>query len=169
MTPQRPRRRAVALGVLGLLGAGWIEAQAPTFTTKARLIVGAAVLIVFTCAALQRQLGGRWFDLLLCREPHQPAARQAAAHQPTRCSQTRLHDDPPTAHCPPERVTRATVATWTTMSALATAWELVALFQHPRALHPTISSLYGMAAQLPVIHAVAFAVWLGFGYWILRQ
>lgn len=169
MTSQRPRRRAVTLGVLGLLGAGWVEAQASTFTTKARLIVGAAVLIVFTCAALQRQPRGRWLDVLLGREPHQPAALQSTRHQPTRCSRTRPHDDPPPAHLPPESVTRVTLITWTAVITLTTAWELVALFHHPRALHPTLSSLYGMAAQLPGIHAVAFAVWLGFAYWILRQ
>jgi hypothetical protein len=48
-------------------------------------------------------------------------------------------------------------------------WELGAFLQHPRAEHPTISSLANLMLESHPIRAVAFAVWLVTGVDLARR
>lgn len=52
------------------------------------------------------------------------------------------------------------VASWAVLAVVAGAWQLAAYLQHPRADHPTISSLTNALLDSHVMRAVAFVVWI---------
>jgi hypothetical protein len=54
----------------------------------------------------------------------------------------------------------AGVATWAALAAAAGAWQLAAYLQHPRADHPTVSSIADAALDSHLARAVAFVVWI---------
>jgi hypothetical protein len=47
------------------------------------------------------------------------------------------------------------------LAAAAGAWQLAAYLQHPRADHPTISSLTNEVLDSHLARAAAFIVWIG--------
>ena len=60
---------------------------------------------------------------------------------------------------------RAT-APWILIAGALTAWQLAAYFQHPRADHPTLSSLADNALDARPIRALAFAAWMLIAGWL---
>jgi len=62
------------------------------------------------------------------------------------------------------RVGRAAGA-WATAAGAVIAFELVALFGHPRRTHPTISSYVGSITAHDPGKGLLFAVWLALGWW----
>jgi hypothetical protein len=52
------------------------------------------------------------------------------------------------------------MATWAALAAAAGAWQLAAYLQHPRADHPTVSSLTSEVLDSHLARAVAFVVWI---------
>jgi hypothetical protein len=64
------------------------------------------------------------------------------------------------------RLHRWCVAAWITLLALATAWELLALFSSPRDDHPTLSSMSDSVMSTHPGRALTFALWLLVG-WLL--
>jgi hypothetical protein len=60
----------------------------------------------------------------------------------------------------------AGLAVWATLLVLLVAWELIALFQSPRADHPTLSSISDDIMSAHAGRALMFAVWLAAG-WVL--
>jgi hypothetical protein len=52
------------------------------------------------------------------------------------------------------------IVPWVVLVAVAGAWELAAYLQHPRAEHPTLSSLVNAVLDSHPARAVAFVVWL---------
>jgi hypothetical protein len=49
------------------------------------------------------------------------------------------------------------------------AWELAAYLQHPRAAHPTLSSLANLVFDGHAVRAAAFALWMAAGYGMARR
>jgi hypothetical protein len=70
--------------------------------------------------------------------------------------------DPPAA---------TTGAVWPVPAALGglLGWELYNYFSLPRALHPTVSSLYDAAAGATAWKAVIFLAWLALGWALVRR
>ncbi len=64
------------------------------------------------------------------------------------------------------RVSREGFLTWTAWLAAATGWEPWALSMHPRAAHPTISSLINILIETHPGRAVALLAWLALGWWL---
>ena len=58
---------------------------------------------------------------------------------------------------------------WATLGAAIALWELQAFLQHPRAAHPTVSSLTNDLLQNHVSRAGAMLVWLAAGVWLARR
>ncbi|MGH9227883.1 MAG: hypothetical protein ACRD07_03975 [Acidimicrobiales bacterium] len=54
----------------------------------------------------------------------------------------------------------AGIATWAALAATAGAWQLAAYLQHPRADHPTLSSLANEVLDSHLARAAAFVVWI---------
>ena len=54
----------------------------------------------------------------------------------------------------------AGIAAWAVLTATAGAWQLAAYLQHPRADHPTISSLTNEVLDSHLARAAAFIVWI---------
>jgi hypothetical protein len=52
------------------------------------------------------------------------------------------------------------IAAWAALAATAVAWQLAAYLQHPRADHPTLSSLTNEVLDSHLARAVAFVVWI---------
>jgi len=67
------------------------------------------------------------------------------------------------------RVSREGFLTWTTWLAAATGWELWALSEHPRATHPTISSLINIVTETHPGRSVALLAWLALGRWLASE
>jgi hypothetical protein len=67
----------------------------------------------------------------------------------------------------PTRTTplRAT-APWILIAGALTAWQLAAYLRHPRAEHPTLSSLADNVLDARPIRAVAFAAWMVTAGWL---
>jgi hypothetical protein len=59
-----------------------------------------------------------------------------------------------------------TTAPWILIAGALTAWQLAAYVQHPRADHPTLSSLADNALDARPIRAVAFAAWMVTAGWL---
>jgi hypothetical protein len=64
------------------------------------------------------------------------------------------------------RVSRDGTLMWTAWLAVATGWELWALSMHPRATHPTISSLINTLIETHPGRAAAVLAWLALGWWL---
>ncbi len=54
-------------------------------------------------------------------------------------------------------------AVWAVLLAAVVAWEVIAFLQHPRAQHPTLSSLANEVLADHPLRALAMLVWLGLG------
>lgn len=52
------------------------------------------------------------------------------------------------------------VGLWAAVLLAAVGWELAAYFQHPRADHPTLSSLMNAMLDTHALRAVAFVLWV---------
>jgi hypothetical protein len=63
----------------------------------------------------------------------------------------------------------AGVATWAALAAAAGAWQLAAYLQHPRADHPTVSSIADAALDSHLARAVAFVVWIAAAAGLARR
>ena len=63
----------------------------------------------------------------------------------------------------------AGVATWAALAAAAGAWQLAAYLQHPRADHPTVSSIANAALDSHLARAVAFVVWIAAATGLARR
>jgi hypothetical protein len=61
------------------------------------------------------------------------------------------------------------VATWAALAATAGAWQLAAYLQHPRADHPTVSSLANEVLNSHVARAAAFVVWFAAARGLARR
>lgn len=61
----------------------------------------------------------------------------------------------------PQRRSASTtgVGAWAGLAAVAGAWEVLAFVQHPRADHPTLSSLTNAALDSQPARATAFVLW----------
>ena len=58
---------------------------------------------------------------------------------------------------------------WAALSAALALWELGAFLQHPRAEHPTLSSLTNTLFQSHVARALGLLMWLGAGTALARR
>ena len=58
---------------------------------------------------------------------------------------------------------------WVVLGGAVAVWELQAFFQHPRAAHPTISSLTNDLLQSHAPRAGAMLVWFAAGVWLARR
>ena len=58
---------------------------------------------------------------------------------------------------------------WAELSAALALWELGAFLQHPRAEHPTLSSLTNTLFQSHVARALGLLMWLGAGTRLARR
>lgn len=63
---------------------------------------------------------------------------------------------------------RPGLVAWALWLAAATGWELWALSMHPRASHPTLSSLLNDLMETHPGRSAALLVWLGLGWWLAR-
>ena len=64
---------------------------------------------------------------------------------------------------------RRGVLVWVVIAALLAAWELAAYVQHPRADHPTLSSLADQMLDGRPARTLAFLVWLAVGADLARR
>jgi hypothetical protein len=64
---------------------------------------------------------------------------------------------------------RAGAVVWAVLFLALGAWELAAFVQHPRADHPTLSSLATGVFDSHAIRATAFLAWLGMGAVLARR
>lgn len=69
----------------------------------------------------------------------------------------------------PTPVSARGVAPWILLVGIAIGWELFSYFSGPRSEHPTLSSLYNVAAGLSWIKASFFALWVLLGAYLLKQ
>jgi hypothetical protein len=58
---------------------------------------------------------------------------------------------------------------WAGLAAVAAAWQLAAYLQHPRADHPTVSSLANELLDSHPARAAAFLVWIAAAWWLARR
>ncbi len=58
---------------------------------------------------------------------------------------------------------------WAVLLALLAGWELAAYLQHPRADHPTLSSLAGPVLDWRPARALAFVAWIAAGADLARR
>ena len=58
---------------------------------------------------------------------------------------------------------------WATLGGAVAVWELQAFLQHPRAAHPTLSSLTNDLLQSHGARAGGMLVWLAVGVWLARR
>ena len=72
---------------------------------------------------------------------------------------------------PPAAVqwSRASVACWLGLVALAVGWELLAFFSTPRHDHPTLSVIADEIMSVHVGRALMFLLWLGLGWVLVRS
>jgi hypothetical protein len=61
------------------------------------------------------------------------------------------------------------IAPWVGLAALAGAWQLAAYLQHPRADHPTVSSLANELLDSHPARAAGFLVWIAAAWWLARR
>jgi hypothetical protein len=61
------------------------------------------------------------------------------------------------------------IAPWVGLAAVAGAWQLAAYLQHPRADHPTVSSLANELLDSHPARAAAFLVWIAAAWWLARR
>jgi hypothetical protein len=70
---------------------------------------------------------------------------------------------------PPSDGDMSGIAPWAGLAALAGAWQLAAYLQHPRADHPTVSSLANELLDSHPARAAAFLVWIAAAWWLARR
>ena len=63
----------------------------------------------------------------------------------------------------------AGIATWAALAAIAGAWQLAAYLQHPRADHPTLSSLANEVLDSHLARALAFVMWIAAARGLARR
>jgi hypothetical protein len=77
------------------------------------------------------------------------------------------------ANLVPARVARPSwprrLDVWAALGAALALWELCAFLQHPRAEHPTLSSLTNTLFQSHVARALGLLTWLGAGTRLARR
>jgi hypothetical protein len=61
------------------------------------------------------------------------------------------------------------VARWAVLASVAGAWQLAAYLQHPRADHPTISSLTNALLDSHVTRAAALVLWIAAAWELARR
>jgi hypothetical protein len=61
------------------------------------------------------------------------------------------------------------IAPWAALAAVAGAWQLAAYLQHPRADHPTVSSLANELLDSHPARAAALLVWIAAARWFARR
>jgi hypothetical protein len=61
------------------------------------------------------------------------------------------------------------IAAWAALAVAAGAWQLAAYLQHPRADHPTLSSLANEALDSHLARAAAFVVWIAVAWGLARR
>ena len=61
------------------------------------------------------------------------------------------------------------IVPWAALAAVAGAWQLAAYLQHPRADHPTVSSLANELLDSHPARAAAFLVWIAAARWLARR
>jgi hypothetical protein len=61
------------------------------------------------------------------------------------------------------------LAVWAVLLLALGAWELAAFLQHPRADHPTLSSIAGGLLEAHPARAAAFLLWLALGLDLARR
>ena len=63
----------------------------------------------------------------------------------------------------------AGIAAWAALAAAAGAWQLAAYLQHPRADHPTLSSLANEVLDSHMARTAAFVVWIAVAWGLARR
>jgi hypothetical protein len=58
---------------------------------------------------------------------------------------------------------------WAALGGAAVVWELQAFLQHPRAGHPTVSSLTNDLLEGHLPRSAAMLVWFAAGWWLARR
>lgn len=58
---------------------------------------------------------------------------------------------------------------WVVLVAVVAGWELYCYFGGPRPAHPTLSSIYDLAARYTWLKAVIVLAWLGLGWELVRR
>lgn len=66
-------------------------------------------------------------------------------------------------------ISGASVAAWSALVAALATFELINLFESPRAQHPTISSLLTALTGHEITRGLLFAAWLAAGWWVCRR
>jgi hypothetical protein len=61
------------------------------------------------------------------------------------------------------------IAKWVALATIACAWELASYLQHPRADHPTVSSLADYVLDTQVARATAFVIWVAAARGLARR
>jgi hypothetical protein len=61
------------------------------------------------------------------------------------------------------------IVPWAALAVVAGAWQLAAYLQHPRADHPTVSSLANELLDSHPARAAAFLVWIAAARWLARR
>lgn len=61
------------------------------------------------------------------------------------------------------------IAPWAGLAAVAGAWQLAAYLQHPRADHPTVSSLANELLDSHPARAAGFLLWIAAAWWLARR
>ena len=61
------------------------------------------------------------------------------------------------------------IAPWVGLAAVAAAWQLASYLQHPRAEHPTVSSLANELLDSHPARAAGFLVWIAAAWWLARR
>ncbi|HEY6416140.1 MAG TPA: hypothetical protein VIX41_07885 [Acidimicrobiales bacterium] len=69
----------------------------------------------------------------------------------------------------PADVDVSRIAPWAGLAAAAGAWQLAAYVQHPRADHPTVSSLANELLDSHPARAAGFLVWIAAAWWLARR
>jgi hypothetical protein len=70
---------------------------------------------------------------------------------------------------PPTDGDASGIAPWAALATVAGAWQLTAYLQHPRAGHPTVSSLANELLDSHPARAAAFLVWIAAAWWLARR
>jgi hypothetical protein len=61
------------------------------------------------------------------------------------------------------------VSLWGLLAGTLATWELASFIQHPRAQHPTLSSVANRALADHPARALGFVIWLGVGVYLSRR
>ncbi len=62
----------------------------------------------------------------------------------------------------------ASALPWVVLLAVVAGWELYCFFGGPRPAHPTLSTVYDLAARWPAAKAAIVLAWLALGWELLR-